>query len=63
MAKGSKVLPIPGTKRVSRIEENAGAADVELTAAQVAALDELFAPANVAGERYPEAMFRTIQRD
>jgi aryl-alcohol dehydrogenase-like predicted oxidoreductase len=63
MAKGPQILPIPGTKRVSRIEENAGAADVELTAAQVAALDELFAPANVAGERYPEAMFRTIQRD
>jgi len=63
LAKGPKVLPIPGTKRVSRIEENAGAAAVTLTAEQVAGLDELFDPANVAGDRYPEAMFRTIQRD
>jgi len=63
LAKGPKVLPIPGTKRVSRIEENAGAAAVTLTPEQVAGLDELFDPANVAGDRYPEAMFRTIQRD
>jgi aryl-alcohol dehydrogenase-like predicted oxidoreductase len=63
LAKGPHVIPIPGTKRVSRIEENAGAGDVALTAQQVATLDELFDPANIAGERYPEAMFRTIQRD
>jgi diketogulonate reductase-like aldo/keto reductase len=48
---------------VARIEENAAAGDVQLTAEQVAALDELFDPANVAGARYPEAMFKTIQRD
>ena len=46
-----------------RVAENAGAADVVLAAEQVATLDELFDPANIAGERYPEAMFRTIQRD
>lgn len=63
LAKGAEVVPIPGTKRVARIEENAGAAAVALTPEQVAGLDELFDPANVAGERYPEAMFRTIQRD
>lgn len=62
-AKGPHVVPIPGTKRVARIEENAGAGDVVLDAATVARLDALFDPANVAGERYPEAMFRTIQRD
>jgi aryl-alcohol dehydrogenase-like predicted oxidoreductase len=63
LAKGPQVAPIPGTKRVARIEENAAAGDVPLTAEQVAALDELFDPANVAGARYPEAMFKTIQRD
>jgi aryl-alcohol dehydrogenase-like predicted oxidoreductase len=63
LAKGSNVVPIPGTKRVTRIEENAGAGDLELTDTQVAALDELFEPANIAGARYPEAMFKTIQRD
>ncbi len=63
LAKGPHVVPIPGTKRVSRIEENAGAGSLSLEAAQVATLDDLFSPANVAGERYPEAMFKTIQRD
>ena len=63
LAKGPEVIPIPGTKRVGRVEENAGAAAVTLTPEQVAGLDELFDPANVAGDRYPEAMFRTIQRD
>jgi aryl-alcohol dehydrogenase-like predicted oxidoreductase len=63
LAKGPSVVPIPGTKRVTRIEENASAADVQLDARRVAALDELFDPSNVAGARYPDAMFKTIQRD
>lgn len=63
LAKGPSVVPIPGTKHAARVEENAGAADVVLSTAQVAALDELFDPANIAGDRYPEAMLRTIQRD
>ena len=63
VAKGPHVVPIPGTKRVSRIEENAAAGDLVLSAAHVAALDALFDPANVAGERYPDAMFKTIQHD
>ena len=63
LAKGPHVVPIPGTKRATRVAENAGAGDLVLGAEQVAVLDELFAPANVAGERYPEAMFRTIERD
>jgi aryl-alcohol dehydrogenase-like predicted oxidoreductase len=63
LAKGPHVVPIPGTKRPDRVTENAGAADVVLGAEQVQALDELFDPSKVAGERYPEAMFRTIQRD
>ncbi len=62
-AKGPHVVPIPGTKHVHRVEENAGAGEVTLSIAQVAALDELFDPENVAGERYPDEMFRTIQRD
>jgi aryl-alcohol dehydrogenase-like predicted oxidoreductase len=62
-AKGSHIVPIPGTKRVARVEENAGAADVTLSPAHVTRLDELFDPSRVAGERYPDEMFRTIERD
>lgn len=63
LAKGPSIVPIPGTKHAARAEENAGAADVSLSAEQVASLDELFDPAHIAGDRYPEAMLRTIQRD
>ena len=52
------IVPIPGTRRTSRLEENIGAADVELTAAD---LDEIAAGAEkiqVSGERYAEAMLR-----
>ncbi len=62
-AKGPQVVPIPGTKRPERAAENAGAALVTLTPEQVARLDELFSVDNIAGDRYPEAMLRTIQRD
>jgi aryl-alcohol dehydrogenase-like predicted oxidoreductase len=41
LAKGPDIVPIPGTKRVVRLEENVAADDVELTPEQVARLDEL----------------------
>ncbi|MDB5207639.1 MAG: aldo/keto reductase [Flavisolibacter sp.] len=52
LAKGEDLVPIPGTKQVSRLEENAKAVDVVLSAAEVAEIDAVF-PVNVsAGERY-----------
>ncbi|HEV7212609.1 MAG TPA: aldo/keto reductase [Blastococcus sp.] len=55
MAQGEDVVPIPGTKRRSYLEENVGAAAVELSAADLARLDEI-APAGVAvGGRYANA--------
>lgn len=59
LAKGEDVVPIPGTKRVSYLEENLAAADIKLTPAQLQALDEAIPPDAVAGERYnPEMMAR-----
>ena len=49
LAQGPQVIPIPGTKRVERLEENAGAAGLELSAADLAELDALPAPT---GGRY-----------
>jgi aryl-alcohol dehydrogenase-like predicted oxidoreductase len=46
------VAPIPGTRRVERLEENAAAADIELDQEQLRELDELFPPGVTAGERY-----------
>jgi aryl-alcohol dehydrogenase-like predicted oxidoreductase len=49
LAQGPRVVPIPGTRRISRLEENAGAAALRLSADDLAALDALPAPA---GARY-----------
>jgi aryl-alcohol dehydrogenase-like predicted oxidoreductase len=55
---GSDVVPIPGTKRRKYLEENVAAASLELTAADVEAI-EAAAPAEaIAGERYPERLAR-----
>jgi aryl-alcohol dehydrogenase-like predicted oxidoreductase len=59
LAQGEDIAPIPGTKRVSRVEENTAADAVELSAEQIARLNEL-TPA--AGERHNEANMSTIDR-
>jgi aryl-alcohol dehydrogenase-like predicted oxidoreductase len=48
------VVPIPGTKRVRYLEENVGAADVELTEDDLRALDEAAPRGATAGDRYPD---------
>ncbi|MFJ3384814.1 MULTISPECIES: aldo/keto reductase [unclassified Curtobacterium] len=51
LAQGDDIVPIPGTKRVTRLEENVGAADLTLSAEQVQRLSALPAPT---GDRYPD---------
>jgi aryl-alcohol dehydrogenase-like predicted oxidoreductase len=51
LAQGDDIVPIPGTKHVSRMEENAAATDVTLTAEQVSRLSAIQAPV---GERYAD---------
>jgi len=48
------VVPIPGTKRVAYLEENAAAADIELTGDDLHRLDEAAPVGSAAGERYPD---------
>jgi aryl-alcohol dehydrogenase-like predicted oxidoreductase len=55
LAQGPDVVPIPGTKRRTYLEENVAAAGVELTADELAALSEIAPPNVAAGERYPFA--------
>ena len=54
LAKGNDVAPIPGTKRRKWLEENLRSAEVQLSAAHVAALDAAFLPGVTAGERYAD---------
>ncbi|MCV7007168.1 aldo/keto reductase [Mycobacterium gordonae] len=60
LAKGPDIVPIPGTKRVARLEENAGADTVELSAEQMVRLDGL-TPA--AGDHHSAAQLQWIDRD
>jgi aryl-alcohol dehydrogenase-like predicted oxidoreductase len=55
LAQGDDVLAIPGTKRISYLEENIAAADVTLSAEQLAALESAVPAVAVAGTRYSEA--------
>jgi aryl-alcohol dehydrogenase-like predicted oxidoreductase len=54
LAQGDDIVPIPGTKKVARLEENAGAADVRLSDDELAAIADALPDA--AGLRYPERM-------
>ena len=59
LAKGPDIVPIPGTKRVTRLEENVGADPVELTPDQLSRLDRLTPPV---GGHHAEAQLRWIDR-
>ena len=60
LAQGSDIVPIPGTKRRSYLEENIAASTITLTPAQLAALDATFPVGAAAGLRYPEAMMKSV---
>lgn len=56
------IVPIPGTTKRYRLEENVGAAAVELTADDLRELDDLLAKQPVQGERYNAQMMKTVNR-
>ncbi|HZA58160.1 MAG TPA: aldo/keto reductase [Solirubrobacterales bacterium] len=60
LAQGEDMVPIPGTKRRSYLEQNVGAADVELGEEDLSRLDAELPPTS--GERYDEAGMRTLNR-
>jgi len=60
LAQGPDVVPIPGTKRRSYLEENAGAVAVELSAADLAGLEALAPKGAASGDRYPAAQMARI---
>ncbi len=62
LAQGRDVVPIPGTKRVRYLEENAGAVALNLTRDLLAELGEAVPKGAAAGARYPEAAMRAVDR-
>ena len=60
IAKGDDIVPIPGTKRVKYLEENAGAVDVKLSTSDVAEIDAIFPPDSAVGDRYASNMMGSV---
>ncbi|HWL03806.1 MAG TPA: aldo/keto reductase [Xanthobacteraceae bacterium] len=60
LAQGDDIVPIPGTRRIERFEENLGALAVTLSADDLKTLSDAFPPGVSAGARYPEGQMKSI---
>ncbi|HET7299535.1 MAG TPA: aldo/keto reductase [Oleiagrimonas sp.] len=60
LAQGEHIVPIPGTKRIKYLDDNLGAVDVQLDAADLAAIDAVFPRGAASGTRYTEAGMRLV---
>jgi aryl-alcohol dehydrogenase-like predicted oxidoreductase len=62
LAQGEDIVPIPGTKRRSYLEENVAAFQIELTTQDLAELNEIASRGATAGARYPEWSMAAVNR-
>ncbi len=63
LAQGKDIVPIPGTKRIKYLEENAGCVDVQLSAEELAQLNKLIPPGVAEGDRYPSEAMKAYKLD
>jgi aryl-alcohol dehydrogenase-like predicted oxidoreductase len=62
LAQGKDIVPIPGTKRRTYLEENVRAVEIVLTPADLARIDEIAPRGIAAGDRYAPEGMRTVNR-
>jgi aryl-alcohol dehydrogenase-like predicted oxidoreductase len=62
LAQGDDIVPIPGTKRRSYLEENVAALEVKLTPDDLRRIDQVFPHGAAAGPRYSEAMMKVVNQ-
>lgn len=62
LAQGEDIVPIPGTKRRTYLDENIGAVDVTLTVDDLAMIDRILPPGTAAGTRYPQVAMAALNR-
>ncbi len=60
LAQGADIIPIPGTKRVERVDENVAAVDIALSPNEVVRLSSALPPGAAAGTRYPEPQMKSV---
>jgi len=62
LAQKAWIVPIPGTTKLNRLEENIGAASIELTKGDLCEIEEAASKIKIEGARYPESLERTTNR-
>jgi aryl-alcohol dehydrogenase-like predicted oxidoreductase len=62
LARGEDIIPIPGTKKLTYLEENLAAADIKLSTRDMSELEKVVPAGAVAGARYTEQAMRSIDR-
>ena len=62
LAQGDDIVPIPGTRRRSYLEENVASATIRLTTEELAQIDAIAPRGVAAGLRYPETMMGSVNR-
>jgi len=62
LAQSEDIVPIPGTKRRTYLEQNLGALEIELSATEMERINAVALPGIAAGLRYPEAMLQLVNR-
>ncbi len=62
LAQGDNIFPIPGTKKIKYVEENAAATDIILTPEELKKINDAFPLNAAAGMRYPEAMMKIVNQ-
>jgi aryl-alcohol dehydrogenase-like predicted oxidoreductase len=63
LAQGDDIFPIPGTQRLNRLEENIGAASVQLSKEEEQEIRKAVEAAEVGGSRYPDAITSSLYAD
>ncbi len=62
MAQKPWIVPIPGTSKVHRLEENTAAASIALSPADLARIEDAAGKVKIEGERYPPALMKQAQK-
>ncbi len=62
LSRGADIIPIPGTKKRARLEENAGALAIRLTGEEIREIDAAAPPGATAGDRYPDYGMKAVNR-
>jgi aryl-alcohol dehydrogenase-like predicted oxidoreductase len=60
LAKKSWIVPIPGTRRLERLQENLGSVDIELAPDELTAIDDALDNIRITGKRYPEEFEKRV---